>query len=405
MKLNRRSAIRNLIGLAAGSPLLAAAQSPPPGFPDNRGGTWFPPTYADDVMGPVNLHEFEPIARQKLHKLAYDFFAGGVEDEVTLRANRESLERVRLVPRVMVDVSSVDPSVELFGRKLDYPIVLAPTGGKNLVIPDADMICARAAAHTKTTYAVSGAPVDKLADEGLELAFWRNTTGQDTRERAQGYARRCEDEGAQGIIVTVDNQYQSNRERNNRNHFDYGYMSTGVPGEREKSEPRSPAVAAMWRAHTPNMTWDYIDWLKSAASLPVILKGILAPEDAALAVQRGADAVVVSNHGARQLDSVVASIDALPGVVGAVGGRIPVLMDGGVRRGTDVIKAIALGARAVLIGRPYVWGLAAFGQVGVQRVIELLRAEFALSLALAGKPNVAAIDRGMIMKSVDRLIG
>jgi isopentenyl diphosphate isomerase/L-lactate dehydrogenase-like FMN-dependent dehydrogenase len=396
MKLNRRAALRHLLSLVAGSPLLAAAQSPPGGFPDKKGGTWYPPTYADDVMGPVNLHEFEPIARQKLHKLAFDFIAGGVEDEVTLRANRESLENLRLVPRVMVDVSTVDTSVELLGRKLDYPILLSPTGGKNLVLPDADMICARAAAQTKTIYGVAGAPVEKLADEGLELTFWRNTTGQDTRERAQGFARRCEDDGAHAILVTVDNQYQSNRERNNRNRFDYGYMSTGVPGESEKREPRSPAVAAMWRAHTPNMTWDYIEWLKSASDLPVVLKGILSPEDAALAVERGADAIVVSNHGARQLDGVVATIDALPGVVDAVGGKIPVLMDGGVRRGTDAIKAIASGARAVLIGRPYVWGLASFGQVGVQRVIELLRAEFALSMALAGKPNVASLDRGMV---------
>jgi isopentenyl diphosphate isomerase/L-lactate dehydrogenase-like FMN-dependent dehydrogenase len=396
MNLNRRAALRNLLSLVAGSPLLAGAQSPPPGFAGNKGGTWFPPTYADDVMGPVNLHEFEPIARQKLHKLAYDFIAGGVEDEVTLRANRESLEKLRLVPRVMVDVSTVDPSVELLGRKLDYPILLAPTGGKNLVVPDADMICARAAAHTNTIYGVAAAPVDKLADEGLELTFWRNTTGQDTRERAQGYARRCEDDGAHAILVTVDNQYQSNRERNNRNHFDYGYMSTGVPGEGEKPEPRSPAVAAMWGPHTPNMTWDYVAWLKSASSLPVILKGILSPQDAALAVERGADAVVVSNHGARQLDSVVATIDALPDVIDAVGGKIPVLMDGGIRRGTDAMKALAIGARAVLIGRPYIWGLAAFGQVGVQRVIELLRAEFALSLALAGKPNVASLDRSLI---------
>jgi isopentenyl diphosphate isomerase/L-lactate dehydrogenase-like FMN-dependent dehydrogenase len=395
MMLNRRAALRNLLRFVAGSPLLAAAQSPP-GFPEHKGGTWFPPAYADDVMGPVNLHEFETIARQMIHKLAYDFIAGGVEDEVTLRANRESLEKLRLVPRVMVDVSAVDPSVELLGLKLDYPIVLAPTGGKNLLLPNADMICARAAAHTGTVYGVAGAPVEKLADEGLDLTFWRNTTGQDTRERAQGYARRCEDDGAHAILVTVDNQYQSNRERNNRNRFDYGYMSTGVPGENEKREPRSPAVAAMWRPHTPNLTWDYIGWLKSASQLPVILKGILAPEDAALAVERGADAIVVSNHGARQLDSVVATIDALPAVVDAVGGKIPVLMDGGVRRGTDVMKALAIGARAVLIGRPYVWGLAAFGQVGVQRVVELLRAEFALSLALAGKPNAASLNRGLI---------
>jgi isopentenyl diphosphate isomerase/L-lactate dehydrogenase-like FMN-dependent dehydrogenase len=396
MQLNRRTALRNLLSLVAGSPLLAAAQSAPPGFPEKKGSTWYPPVHPDDVMGPVNLHEFEPIAKQKLHRLAYDFIAGGVEDEITLRANRESLERLRLVPRVMVDVSTVDPSVELLGRKLDFPILLSPTGGKNLVLPDADMVCARAAAQSKTIYGVAGAPVEKLADEGLDLTFWRNTTGQDTRQRAQGYARRCEDEGAHAILITADNQYQSNRERNNRNRFDYGYMSTGVPGEADKREARSPAVAAMWRPHTPNMTWDYIDWLKSAANLPVIVKGILSPEDAALAVQRGVDAVVVSNHGARQLDSVVATIDALPAVVDAVGGKIPVLMDGGIRRGTDVIKALAIGARAVLIGRPYVWGLASFGQEGVQRVIELLRAEFALSLALAGKPNVASLDRGMI---------
>ncbi len=396
MTLNRRTALRNLISLIAGSPLLAAAQSPPPGFPDNRRGTWFPPTYADDVMGPVNLHEFEYIAREKLHRLAYDFIAGGVEDEVTLRANRESLEALRLVPRVMVDVSTVDPSVELFGKKLEYPILLSPTGGKNLVLPDADLTCARAAAETNTIYGVGGAPVEKLFDEGLDLTFWRNTTGQDTRERAEGFARRALDDGAEAILVTVDNQYQSNRERNNRNHFDYGYMSTGVPGENEKREPRAPAVAAMWRSHTPNMTWDYVDWLKSAADLPVILKGILSPEDAALAVERGADGIVVSNHGARQLDGVVATIDALPDVVDAVGGKIPVLMDGGIRRGTDAMKALAIGAKAVLIGRPYVWGLAAFGQVGVKRVIELLRAELALSMALAGKPNVASMDRSLI---------
>ncbi|MEX2303038.1 MAG: alpha-hydroxy acid oxidase [Bryobacterales bacterium] len=396
MKLNRRTALRNLLSLVAGSPLLAAAQSPPAGFPDNRQGTWFPPTYSDDVMGPVNLHEFEEVAKQKIHKLAYDFIAGGVEDEVTLRANRERLEALRLVPRVMVDVSTVDTSIELFGKKLEYPILLAPTGGKNLVLPDADLTCARAAAETNTVYGVAGAPVEKLFDEGLNLTFWRNTIGQDTRERADGFARRAADDGAQAILVTVDNQYQSNRERNNRNRFDYGYMSTGVPGENEKREPRSPAVAAMWRAHTPNMTWDYIGWLKSAADLPVVIKGILSPEDAALAVERGADAIVVSNHGARQLDGVVATIDALPDVVDAVGGKVPILMDGGVRRGTDVIKAIAIGATAVLIGRPYVWGLASFGQVGVKRVIELLRAEFALSMALAGKPNVAAMDRKLI---------
>lgn len=390
--MNRREALRQFLLFAAGSPLLAAQSN----RSSDPGRTGYPPTYADEVMGPVNLHEFEEIAKSKIHKLAYDFIAGGVDDELTLRANRESLQRLRIRPRVMVDVADVDPAIELFGKKVAYPILLAPTGGKNLVLPGADLTCARAAAHTNTIYSVGGAPIEKLADEGISLTWWRNTTGNATEAAARGFAQRSEDDGASGIVVTVDNQYQSNRDRNNRNRFDYGYMSTGVPGEAEKRQPRSPAIAAMWRPHTPNLTWDYIGWLKSACNLPVIIKGVLAGEDGALAAEHGADAVIVSNHGGRQLDSVVASIDALPEVVDAVGGKIPVLMDGGIRRGTDVLKALALGATAVQIGRPYVWGLAAFGQVGVQRVIELLQAEFKLSMALAGKPNVAAIDSHLI---------
>jgi isopentenyl diphosphate isomerase/L-lactate dehydrogenase-like FMN-dependent dehydrogenase len=393
--INRRRALQNLAALFAGSPILAAQTAARTGRPDESAAPDLP-TYADEVMRPVNLHEFEDIAKEKLHKFAFDFIAGGVEDEVTLRANRESLERLRLRPRVMVDVSNVDTSVELLGRKLPYPILLSPTGGKNLVIPNADMICARAAAKTNTDYGVGGLPIDKLEDEGVKVNWWSNTTGHETKERAQSYARRIEDNRARGIIVTVDNQYQSNRDRNNRNRFDYAYMGTGVPDDAATRKRINPALAAMWRPHTPNMTWDYIDWLRSAVKIPILVKGILSGEDAELAVQSGAHAISVSNHGARQLDSVVATIDALPEVAAAVRGRIPVLMDGGIRRGTDVLKAMALGAHAVLIGRPYVWGLAAFGQVGVQRVVELLQAEFKLSMALAGKPNIASIDAKLV---------
>ena len=383
--MNRRSALRNLVSLAAASPLIAA--------PD---GTVYPTSYAKEVMGPINLHEFEPIARQKLHKLAYDFIAGGVEDEQTLRGNREALERTFLVPRVMTDVTQVDTSVELLGKKMDWPIILAPTGGKNLVIRDGDMIAARGAAAVNCTYCVAGAPVDKLVDEGIKLDFWRNTIGSSTKSAAQSYARRCEDDGASAILVTVDNQYQSNRDRNNRNRFDYGYMSTGVPDS--ERAPRAPAVAAMWQPHTPNMTWEVMTWPKGAAKLPVIIKGVLHPEDAALCVQHGADALVVSNHGGRQLDGALPTIVALPDCVQAVGGKIPVLMDGGIRRGNDVVKALALGASAILIGRPYVWGLASFGQVGVQRVVELLRAELKLALALAGQSSLKSLNPAMVKR-------
>jgi isopentenyl diphosphate isomerase/L-lactate dehydrogenase-like FMN-dependent dehydrogenase len=382
--LDRRAALRRLLGFFAASPLFA------------QDGTVYPPQYSDEVMGPVNLHEFEAIAKGKLHKMAYDFIAGGVEDEVTLRANRESFECLRLVPRVMRDVSNVDSSVTLLGVNLPAPILFAPTGGKNLVLPDADLICARAAAHVKSIYSVGGAPMDRLEDEGVELTWWSNSTGQSTKEAAQNYALRMEDQGAAALILTVDNQYQSNRDRNNRNRFDYGYMSSGVPGSSGGGPPRSPAVAAMWRKHTPNLTWEWIEWVRQRSELPIVIKGVLDPEDAKLAVDNGADAIVVSNHGARQLDSVVASIDALPDVVEAVGGKVPILMDGGVRRGTDIVKAIALGATAVQIGRPYLWGLASFGQEGAQRVWELLAAEFKLALALAGKTKPAELDRRMV---------
>lgn len=390
---SRREALRHLLTFVAGSPLVAewmiAAQ---------REGTLYPPTYSDEVMGPVSLQEIEEAARKKIHKLAYDFIAGGVEDEVTLRANREALNRIFLRPRVMVDVSKIDPSVKLLGKKMDFPILLAPTGGKNLVIPDGDRVAAQGAAAAKTLYVVaSGAWMNKLEGGVSAPLWWKNTTGQSTKNAAESYGRRSEDSGCAAICVTVDNQYQSNRERNNRNRFDYGYMQTGVPGEDARPQkPRSPAVAAMLQPHTPNLTWQYLDWLKGSCSLPIVIKGILTAEDARLAIERGADAIVVSNHGARQLDAVLPTIEALPEVVAAVSGKIPVLMDGGIRRGTDILKALALGAKAILIGRPYVWGLAAFGQVGVQRVVELLQAELVLSMGLAGKPNLASIDRSLV---------
>jgi isopentenyl diphosphate isomerase/L-lactate dehydrogenase-like FMN-dependent dehydrogenase len=237
----------------------------------------------------------------------------------------------------------------------------------------------------------------RLKEEGLAPLWWQNTTGQSTKAAAEAFARRSEEAGCAAVCITADNQYQSNRDRNNRNRFDYGYMQTGIPRESvPRGKPSSPAVAGMLQPHTPDMTWQYIDWLKGACRLPIVIKGILTAEDARLAVERGVDAVVVSNHGGRQLDGVVATIEALPEVAEAVKGRIPVLMDGGIRRGTDILKALALGAKAILIGRPYVWGLAAFGPVGVQRVVELLRAELVLSMGLAGKPDLASIDRSLV---------
>jgi isopentenyl diphosphate isomerase/L-lactate dehydrogenase-like FMN-dependent dehydrogenase len=227
------------------------------------------------------------------------------------------------------------------------------------------------------------------------VKWWSNTTGHPTKSSASSYARRIEDMGAKGIVVTADNQYLSNRDRNNRNHFDYGFMQTGVPKPGATVGDRNPASAAMWQPHTPSMSWDYVDWLRGSCNIPVILKGILNPEDARTAVDRGASAIVVSNHGGRQLDGVIATLDALPDVVDAVGGKVPVLMDGGIRRGSDILKALASGAKAIQVGRAPLWGLGAFGQPGVERVLWMLAAELKLDMALAGVPNLAAINRKM----------
>ncbi|MFO0363479.1 MAG: alpha-hydroxy acid oxidase [Acidobacteriota bacterium] len=379
--MNRRELVRNLVGLAAGSPLL-------------------PAEVPDELMGPVNVHEFEEVAKRKMHKLAYDFIAGGVEDEYTLRANREAYGKFALRPRVMTDVSNVSLEVDLLGMKLASPILIAPTGGKNLVIESADEKVAAAALASKTLIC-SATGVQKILEKGEPLLWWSNTIGAATKAQARGYARRIEDGGGRAITLTVDNQYQSNRDRNNRNRFDYGYMQTGVPKDGEpKPAPKSPAMPAMWQPHTPQMTWEQISWLKEGAKIPVIVKGIIHPEDAALAVKHGADAIVVSNHGGRQLDGVMGTLEALPDCVDAVGGKVPVLMDGGLRRGTDILKAMALGAKAVLVGRAPLWGLGAFGQPGVERVLWMLNAELKLAMALAGMAKPGDITRTLVTRKL-----
>ena len=375
--MHRRAAMRAVIGFAAGSPLWAED---------------------DPVMGPVNIHEFEEVARKNMHKLAYDFIAGGVEDEQTLRANRQAFARVFLLPRIMVDTTTVDISAQVLGQKLPSPIMIAPTGGKNLVIKNADETVAQAAVKTGTLLCTATG-VQKLLQEGQPLKWWSNTTGTPDKESAQSYIKRVEDRGGVGIVLTADNAYQSNRDRNNRNRFDYGYMQTGVPQPGAPvPPPRNPARAAMWGPHTPNLTWDWLDWARGASKLPIVVKGVLHPADAELAVQRGASAISVSNHGGRQLDGAIGSLDALPDVVDAVGGKIPVFFDGGIRRGVDVVKAIAIGARAVLVGRAPLWGLAAFGQPGVERVLTLLNMELKLAMALAGVRNLGELNRKMIRR-------
>jgi len=397
-KQSRRNMIRKFSKYIGGSPImLAQAQAAQPRSPQIT----YPPKYSTEgIMGPANVLEFEPIAKTKLSKWAYEYIATGVEDELTMRANRAAYSRVWLRRRVMVDVSKIDTSLELLGKKLDFPILMDPTGGKNIDDPNADQIAAEGAHASKAVYCVgAGAWMAKLNASNTAPVWWSNSVGLGTKEIATTFAKRSEDNGCSAIILTMDYEYTPNRDRYSRMHYDWGYHQPGPPPNGVKLEPIRPAMDGMLIPSTPSMTFESISWLREAAKVPVCVKGVLRPDDAERVIQAGAQAMVVSNHGGRALDGAIATLDALPAVVKAVNGRVPVLMDGGVRRGDDILKALALGAKGVLIGRPYVWGLAAFGREGVQRVIDILRAELEIAMGLAGVPNLAAINSSLVRRA------
>jgi isopentenyl diphosphate isomerase/L-lactate dehydrogenase-like FMN-dependent dehydrogenase len=338
----------------------------------------FPPQHNPKVMRPVNVHEIQAVAERNLTLPVYDYITGGCEDEYTLRGNVDAFTRTWLRRHVMTDVSNIDTSVELLGQRLAFPILLDPTT-KNQVIPNGDRVAAVGAHGGNVTYCMYTEPfIEELAQAEEAPSWWGITLGHPNQNLTRAWARRSEDLGAKSLVITVDHQYTPNRDRNIRSGFG-NYVAGG----------RRPGVSA-------SLTWDYLDWMASGSSLPRVVKGILRAEDAVLAADHGADAIVVSNHGGRALDGAMPTLMALPEVVDAIGGRIPVLLDGGIRRGGDVLKALALGATAVLIGRPYVWGLAAFGHVGVTRVVEMLSHELKVAMGLAGVPNLAAIDRSLV---------
>jgi isopentenyl diphosphate isomerase/L-lactate dehydrogenase-like FMN-dependent dehydrogenase len=345
--------------------------------------------------------DFEPLAKSKLDKLAYDYLAGGSEDEVSLRDNRAAFERLILRPRPLVDVQKIDLSLELLGQKLDYPILLAPAGGKNCFYPDGENVVARAAAAAKALHITNGG-IQALVESGKGPVWWQITTGDDFHDaqKMRDLVKRLENRGCSGICLSTDIAYVSHRDRNIRNKFDRSWCEKGIPKRDARGklpQPSNPERAGIYPARSvPTPTWGAVRELRAMTRLPIIVKGILTAEGARLCLETGVSGIIVSNHGGRQLDHVGSTIEALPEVVKAVQGKIPVLIDGGFRRGTDILKALALGAKAVGIARPYLYGLSAFGQPGVERVLELLRTELALDMGLAGVPNLASIDRSLV---------
>jgi 4-hydroxymandelate oxidase len=398
--MDRRQLFESLLGLlAAGAfaPLLAAAQG--------KAASPAPQTRVKAFAGlPVNLFEYEAHARQRLSQMAYDYVAGGSADEITLRRNRTSFDEIRMKPRVLVDVDKLDTRLQLFGQNLAFPILLAPTAYHKLIHPTGEIGTARGAAAAGATLVVSSFATVGIEDvaRAAKGPLWFQLYVQRDRGFTKALVQRAEATGCKALVITVDTPVLGPRDREKRSNF---ALPPGMQRENLKGLSQEAATSGHVSAREteiynavldPTLTWQGIDWIRSFARTPIILKGILAPEDARLAVEHGAAGIVVSNHGARNLDTAPATIEALPGVVDAVGGRIPVLMDGGVRRGTDLLKALALGAKAVLIGRPYLWGLAVSGDAGVQRVVELLRTEFEAALALCGLTSLRQVSRDVL---------
>ena len=356
----------------------------------------------DPLLEPANVMDFAKLAKAKLDPIAWDYLEGGTEDEISLRDNREAFNRIIIRQRALVDVHKVDLSLELFGQKLPYPIFLCPAGGKECFCRDGEMETAKGAAAAKALHITNGG-VERLTESGKGPVWWMVTTGGEfrTARTMKTFVERLENGGCSGICFTVDIMYVSHRERNIHNRFVRAWCNLpgGIPRDAQGNLPKegTPERAGNFPSRPfPTPTWDTVRQLRAMTKLPIILKGILIREDAERCVECGVDGIIVSNHGARALDHVGATIEALPEVVEGAQGKIPVLIDGGLRRGTDILKALALGAKAVGIARPYLYGLSVFGQRGVERVLELLRTELALDMGLAGAPNLAAIDRSLV---------
>jgi len=348
----------------------------------------------------LNVFDYEELSRRKLSQPFFDYIAGGADDEVTLRRNHEAFEHIQLKPRALVDVSKVDLSTSVLGQSIEMPALLAPVAVHRLAHPEGELATARAAAAAGTIMTLStmaSASIEEVA-AASEGPKWFQLYVHRDRNVSKSMVQRAEAAGYMAICLTVDVPRLGRRERDFRNRLEYppGVAHRNYIGEVElppleigAGESELSASADM--LIDPALTWDVIDWLRSFTSLPVIVKGIMTAEDAQLAVDRGASAIVVSNHGGRQLDGVPATIVVLPEIAAAIQGRCEVLLDSGIRRGTDILKALALGANAVLIGRAYIWGLAVAGQDGVTQVLSMLRNELELAMALCGCPSIAEV--------------
>ena len=352
-------------------------------------------------LDPINLYEFEARARGLLPRHIWDFIEAGNGEEITTRRNRAALDAVALRPRFLVDVRSRDTSTTVLGSKISFPVMIAPAGEQGIAHPEGELATARAAGGAGTIMALSN-NANHSMEEVARVAtgpLWFNLYPRGN-DMTTMLVHRAEEAGYAAICLTVDLPISGQKERDIRNRWvrprglELGNfvgeegMQGLVPGTLEANAWNPPSILPL--------TWSELGWLRSLTSLPLVVKGIRTAEDARLCVENGVEGVLVSNHGGRQIDGTLSSIETLQGIAEAVGGRAEVYLDSGIRRGTDVLRALALGARAVLIGRPLFWGLAVNGEAGVRMVLELLRQEFDRAMAYCGITGVDGINRNLV---------
>ena len=388
MNYTRRNILKTIGAMAGASLLPFTGEGNPAG---NHGpGPHHPilntdPTDLDDL---INLFDFEIKAEKLMTKMTYEFVASGVADEITLRWNREVFNKIKIQTNVLNNVSKIDTKVSLFGQETAYPILIAPSSNHKIMHPEGEVATARGAGLALATYVVSSStttPIEEIAKAADQPLWFQLYIGGD-KIFVKDLVQKVEANGVKALCLTVDLPVSGVRNRQDRAKFQ---LPAGV-----ENPYRIGTEKAL--SYRKSVTWKDIEWLKSITKMPILLKGILNPKDAEQSIKSGASGIIVSNHGGRSLDTVPATIEVLPYITRQVKKRIPVLMDGGIRRGTDVVKAIALGADAVLIGRPICYGLACGGAEGVAKVLKILKEELQLAMALIGVTSIAGINQSCI---------
>lgn len=388
---------RKLMQFLAASPLFSAMSALPTMAAQRLDDRDY---IAESARWAVNVFDMENVALRNWNQAHWTYISQGVDDELTLRANREGYERLHLRARRLIDVSAVNTQTELLGHTLPSPVLLAPVGGLGMAHADGDMEVARGArtgGHKMIMSTAATFGIEEITEARGE-PVWYQLYPTDVWDITQGILRRVEATGSDVLFLTTDipARNQDRMRRFDRSSDDCSECH--IPGTTfaDKAMLQGLNAPANLNPSNPSMDWDYVKRLRDSTDMKLVIKGITQPEDARLALRAGVDAIHVSNHGGRAEESGFATIDSLPEIVNVVRGRMPVIVDGGIRRGTDILKALALGADAVCVGRPYIWGLGAFGQEGVAKVMQILDSELEVAMKQAGTPTLADITRAAV---------